>query len=163
MRKIVLNSVFLIAALAFLSCSREEAQSEEPQVLILEDLSVLFDKEEGNAASKVDCPAKLENVQRFPINGCGTFTIKQTVNYVFGSTTIETKVTVCCVCAVCFPMRFGGKESWSDPSKGKILGVSVEESSSITYENYEISIAEGSYEADEKGNIKKLKYKVIVH
>ncbi len=163
MKKFVLNSVFLVAALVFVSCSREEAQSVEPQVLILEDLSVLFDEEEGSPASKGDCLAGLEDVDKFPINGCGTFTLKQTINYVFGETTIETKVTVCCVCAVCFPMRFGGRESWSDPRKGKILGVRVEDSSSITYENFEISIAEGSYEADENGNIKKLKYKVIVN
>ena len=163
MKKIVLNSVFLIAALAFLSCSREEAQSEEPQVMILEDLSVLFDKKEGNAASKGDCLAGLEDVQRFPINGCGTFTLKQSIKYFFGESTIETKLTVCCVCAVCFPMKFSSKESWSDPAKGKITGVRVEDSSSITYENYVISIAEGTYETDENGNIKKLKYKVIVN
>lgn len=163
MRKFVLNSVFLIVALGFWSCSEEEARPEGPEVLILEDLGVLFGKEEGNTVSKGDCPAILADVQKFPVNGCGTFTLKQTIKYVFGETTIQTKVTVCCVCAVCVPMRFSGKESWSDPQKGKIRGVQVDDSSSITYQNYEISIAEGYYEADENGKIKRLKYKVIIH
>ncbi|GGD50429.1 hypothetical protein GCM10011361_16350 [Muriicola marianensis] len=132
-------------------------------MLILEDLSVLFEKKDDMTASKGDCGFGMDNVQGFPVNGCGTFTLKQTIKYFFGESTIETKVTVCCSCAVCFPMRFGDKEIRTDPQKGKILGIKVVGSSSISYKNYEISIAEGDYAADEFGNIKKLKYKVIIH
>ncbi|NER09972.1 hypothetical protein SAMN06265375_101501 [Muriicola jejuensis] len=162
MKKIAFNSVFLIVALLVLSCSRDEEKADEPRVMILEDLSVLFDKEDGNPASKGGCPATLEDVQAFPVNGCGTFTLKQSINYVFGETTIETKVTVCCVCAVCFPVRFSGKETLARKTMGKVKGITVESSSSIHFRNYEISIAEGDYAVDEYGNIKKLKYKVIV-
>jgi hypothetical protein len=47
-------------------------------------------------------------------------------------------------------------------AKGKIERITVEESSSITYENYVISIAEGDYEVNKNGEIKTLTYKVIV-
>ncbi len=163
MRKFVLNSVFLIIVLGFWSCSNEGAPTEGPEVLILEDLSVLFKNGDGNTASRGDCGFGMDSVDGFPVNGCGTFTVKQTINYVFGETTLETKVTVCCVCAVCFPMRFSGKEALVRKTMGEVKGITVESSSSITYENYEISIAEGRYAVDEYGNIKKLKYKVIVN
>lgn len=163
MKKIALNSVFLVVALVMLSCSREEGRTDEPQVLILEDLSILFDKGDGSVASKGDCGFGIGDVDGFPVNGCGTFTLKQTINYVFGETTVETKVTVCCSCAVCFPMRFSDKETLTRKTMGEVKGIRVDSSSSITFMNYEISIAEGDYAVDEYGNIKKLKYKVIVN
>ena len=146
---------------SFFSCSEEETPKEE-QILFVEDLSVLFSKENESTASKGDCALGLEEVRKFPVNGCGTFTIKQTVKYVFGETTIETKVTVCCVCAVCIPMKFSSKNSVDPMAKAKIERITVEESSSITYENYVISIAEGVYEVNKNGEIKTLTYKVIV-
>jgi hypothetical protein len=163
MKKIVVNSVILALTLAFVSCTGEDVRTQEPEVLILEDLSELFTPQEGDLASRGDCPLGLGSVSAFPVNGCATFTIRQTVKYVFGETTIETRVTVCCACAVCFPMRLDKQVPLSDPQKGKVLGVRIEDSSSITFENYEISIAEGEYAVDENGNLKKIKYQVIVN
>jgi hypothetical protein len=162
MKNFIIRSVFLVFVVSFFSCSEEETPKEEEQILFVEDLSVLFSKENESVSSKGDCALGLEEVRKFPVNGCGTFTIKQTVKYVFGETTIETKVTVCCVCAVCIPMKFSSKNSVDPMAKAKIERITVEESSSITYENYVISIAEGDYEAGKNGEIKTLTYKVIV-
>lgn len=148
---------------SFFSCSREATIKEEQQILIVEDLSVLFSKENLSTSSKGGCALGLEEVKAFPINGCGSFTIKQTFNYVFGSTTIDTKITVCCVCAVCSPMRFRAKNSPILISNESVESITVEESSSIVYENYIISIAEGDYEVNKNGEIKTMKYKVIVN
>lgn len=163
MKKSILKSVFLVVAMGLLSCSGEDMPKQEPEVLILEDLSVLFNQDNNSAASKGDCGFGLSGVNGFPVNGCGTFTVKQTINYVFGETTVETKVTVCCACAVCFIKRLGKEGVWEGLQKDKVKGIRVLESSSITFRNYEISIAEGDYEVNENGNIKRMKYKVIVN
>ena len=162
MKNITVRFVFLVMLVSSFSCSKDETTTEAQQILYLEDLSVLFSKETNSTASKGDCPLGLTDVKAFPVNGCSSFTIKQTVKYLFGETTIETKVTVCCVCAVCVPMRFSSKNSADLMKKGKIERITVDTSSSITYENYVISIAEGDYEVDANGEIKTLVYKVIV-
>ncbi|MGB5646413.1 hypothetical protein [Muriicola sp.] len=162
MKKITVRFVFLVMLVSSFSCSKDETTKEGQQILYVEDLSVLFSKENKNTSSKGDCPMGLEDVKAFPVNGCSTFTIKQTIKYIFGETTIETKVTVCCVCAACIPMKFSSKNSAELMKKGKIEGISVDASSSISYQNYVISIAEGDYEVDANGEIKTLVYKVIV-
>ncbi len=148
---------------SFFSCSEDETPKEEQQILFVEDLSVLFSKENKTTSSKDDCSLGLDDVRTFPVNGCGSFTIKQTIKYFIGETTIETTVTVCCACAVCLPMKVSVQNSTNPMLKGKAERITVEESSSITYKNYVISIAEGDYEADKNGEIKTLMYKVIVN
>ncbi len=148
---------------SFFSCSEDETPIKEQQILFVEDLSVLFPKENNATLSKDDCSLGLDDIRTFPVNGCGSFTIKQTIKYFIGETTIETNVTVCCVCAVCLPMRVSTQNSISPMLKWKAERITVEESSSITYKNYIISIAEGDYEVDKNGKIKTLMYKVIVN
>jgi hypothetical protein len=158
--------IFAITSLTFTnSCAKNETEIDNPkQVLILDDLRVLFMNNENNDESSNlnrGCPG-ITSADVFPINGCGTFKVKQTINYLIGSTTIESNITLCCVCAVCSP-SFNARQNQEMQRSSEVMSIIIKESSSIIFENYEISIAEGEYPVDSNGSINHIKYNVIIN
>lgn len=125
-------------------------------VIITKDLSTLFTtiKSDSDTANR-DCPGAT-SAEGFPINGCKDFTIGVSLA---GWVYLETTVTVCCACAICggAQMRIQENDALKD-----FTTIAVQSSSVIVFGDYEISIADGSYEVNERGEIMDLSYKVVV-
>lgn len=124
------------------------------EVIITKDLSTLFIT--GDGANK-GCPEATSG-EGFPINGCKDFTVGVSLA---GWVYLETTVTVCCACAICGSQMMKGQEHNNEIEDFKT--VEIRESSVVVFRDYEISIANGHYKVNERGEILDLSYKVVVN
>lgn len=160
--KKLIFSVALIVAMVLSACQKETdapGMYAAGDIIITNDLSVLLTNtvtsKEGTTSDK-GCPA-ITSAEVFPVNGCKDFTVGVGLD---GWVYIETQVTVCCACAIC------GVHNMQKQKNETLAGykiMTVETSSSVIFNEYEISIAPGDYEIDERGGIIDLTYKVVVN
>ncbi|MEM9686040.1 MAG: hypothetical protein AAF934_03865, partial [Bacteroidota bacterium] len=168
----LIRSLLIIAFIIMLGCQSDavgEVEALNPNseqrivtddngqdVIITKDLSTLFTtlKADSDTATK-GCPAATSG-EGFPINGCQDFTVGVSLA---GWVYLETTVTVCCACAICGTAQMKSLEN--NELKG-FKTVEVQSSSTVVFRDYEISIADGSYEVSEGGDILDLSYKVVV-
>ena len=91
----------------------------------------------------------------FPINECHEFTVGVSLS-IF---TVQTDVSVCCVRAICVSYRNKGKTGNSQKGSNSNT-MEIVNSSEVVFRNYTISITDGKYDLDKKGNIINPKFKV---
>ncbi|WP_445381283.1 hypothetical protein [Robiginitalea sp. IMCC43444] len=132
------------------SCSEESAEEVTPDYFVTRDLSFLLGEEDGLTA------------KGWPVNGCKEFDVKAKVPF-FG----EVRFTVlnCCVNLVCnspavlevIDYFIGGKNLQN------IKEITIESSSFIKFNQYDIQINPGTYALDAKTKrLVDLQYRVYI-
>lgn len=150
-------NLFLISVLFINATSYGQKSTLTGRTLSLTELKDLIGQNysESDQAKAAKCPW-IASANIFPINGCGSFVVQQTVNYVVGSTSITANVKVCCVCAICMP-HVEAKVP-ANKKGDRASSVNIISSTSVKFDKYDIQVASGRYMVDADGNLINLKF-----
>lgn len=124
-----------------------EELSVEPEVMFVDDLAFILDDFGALQTSKLG----------YPRNGCHEYSVTVSVYFV----EVETSFHHCCVNGVC---TVGGLfEKTSKEFMDGTEEFTLLDSSSWTVDKYTVSLAEGDYTVGKNGDIKDMRYKVIIN
>lgn len=111
----------------------------------------------NDLAGYIDSSNGSESRLGFPFNGCHEFEIEVSAEYMGIGGGVTTVILVCCVRALCIP-NFGNRtQAGIKPGSS----FTINDSSTVTFGDHTINIANGVYSINAQGEIVDLKYEVV--